>query len=88
MNIYFNDGVNQSTCAHTCDTLEEAKVWVSEQLKGHTLVDDDRKCTEDVMTSSKTAQYQVYDGELITLGEDGEPTFASIIYESDYFYTE
>ena len=88
MTIYFNDEVNPSFCVHTCSTLEEAKGWISEQLKGYTMVDSDHACTEDVMTSSKTALYQVFDGEPITLGEDGEPNLAEPIYESNYFYTE
>ena len=85
--IFFNDGVNPSTCVHTCSTLEEAKSWVSEQLKGYTLADDNHKSTENVMASSKTAKYEVYNGEPITLSEDGEPTLAEPI-KSDYFYTE
>ena len=52
------------------------------------MVDADHQCTEDVMASSKTALYEVYDGEPITLDEDGEPNLEEPIYESDYFYTE
>lgn len=88
MNIYYNDDVNQSFCVHTCSTIDEAKDWISNQLKGYTVVDADHPCTKDVMGSSRTALYEVYDGEPVTTGEDGEPTFASPIYESDYFYTE
>lgn len=88
MNIYYNDGVNPSACVHTCNTLEEAKEWIKHELKGCTMVDADHQCTEDVMASSKTALYEVYDGEPITLDEDGEPNFEEPIYESDYFYTE
>ena len=88
MNIYFDDGVQPSTCVHTCSTIEEAKIWISGQIKGYTMVDTDHACTEDVMTSSKTALYQVFEGEPVTTNEDGEPTFAEPIYESDYFYTD
>ena len=88
MNIYYNDGVNPSECVHTCSTLIEAKNWVNKQLKGYTLVDNSHKCTEDVLASSRTALSQVYDGEPVTLNKDGEPTFASPICESNYFYTE
>lgn len=52
------------------------------------MVDTDHACTEDVMESSKTAEFLVYDGEPITTGEAGEPTFASPIYTSPYFYTK
>ena len=86
--IYYNDGVNTSTCVHTCSTLEEAKEWITEQLKGYKLVDAYYMSTEDVLTSAKTAQYLVFDGDPITTGENGEPTFASPICESNYFYTE
>ena len=88
LNIYFEAEVQPSECVHKCSTIEEAKSWISEQLKGYTMVDSDHACTEDVMTSSKTALYQVFDGEPITLGEDGEPNLAEPIYESNYFYTE
>lgn len=85
--IYYNDEVNPNKCVHTCNTLEEAKEWISHELKGRTMVDDDHQCTDDVMTSSKTALYEVFDGEPILLDEDGEPILAEPIYVSDYFYT-
>lgn len=88
MNIYYNDGVNPSGCVHTCSTLEEAKTWINHELKGHTMVDADHQCTEDVMASSKTALYEVYDGEPITLDEDGDPNLANPVFESDCFYTD
>ena len=85
--IYFNDGVNLVECVHTCSTLEEAKKWISHELKGRTIVDADHQCTEDVMTSSKTGLYVVFDGEPISLDKDGEPNLAEPIYSSDHFYT-
>lgn len=88
MNIYYNDGVNPSECVHTCNTLEEAKEWISHELKGYTMVGADHPCTEDVMASSKTALYEAYDGEPIALGEDGETTFIEPVYKSAYFYAE
>lgn len=86
--IYYNDGVNPSECVHTCTTLEEAKEWINHELKGYTMVDDDHQCTEDVMSSSKTALYEVFNGEPVILDEDDEPNLAEPIYRSDYFYTE
>ena len=86
--IYYDDGVNPWVLMHTCDTLEEAKEWISQELKGRTMVDDDHQCTEDVLTSSETALYEVIDGEPIILNEYGEPDFAKPIYGSDLFYTE
>ena len=52
------------------------------------MVDDDHQCTEDVMSSSKTALYEVFNGEPVILDEDDEPNLAEPIYRSDYFYTE
>ena len=52
------------------------------------MVDDDHQCTDDVMTSAKTALYEVYDGEPITIDEDGEPNLAEPIYRSIHFYSE
>ena len=88
MNIYYNDGVQTSTCVRTCRTIEEAKEWISEQLKGYTMVDDNHPCSVDVIASSKTAEYLVFDGELFDIDEDGEPCIAKPIYESDFFYTK
>lgn len=85
--IYYNDGVNY-VCVHTCSTLEEAKEWINHELEGRTMVDDDHQCTDDVIASSKTALYEVYDGEPIIIKENGEYSFAELIYESDHFYTE
>ena len=85
--IYYNDGVNY-VCVHKCSTLKEAKEWISHELKGCKMIDDDHKCTEDVMASSKTALYEVYDGEPIFIKEHCEYSFAELIYESAHFYTK
>lgn len=86
--IYYNDGVNPTVCVHTCSTLEEAEAWISHELEGYTMVDDDHQCTEDVTTSAKTALYEVYNGKPVILDEDGEPYLAEPIYRSNHFYTE
>lgn len=88
MNIYFNDGVQPSTCVNKCRTLEEAKCWVDKQIQGYTMVDDTHPCTDDVIASSKTGEYMVFDGEPFAIGVDGRPYFGELVYESDYFYTE
>lgn len=87
MQIYYDDGVNPGVCVHTCSTLEEAKTWIGQELKGCTMVDADHQCSEDVMESAKTAFYVVFGGEPITLEEDGEPILAEPVYRSDPFYT-
>ena len=88
INIYFNDGVQPSTCVRTCRTIEEAKEWIREQLKGFTMVDDIHPCSDEVIASSKTAEYLVFDGEPFAAFENGGPCFGELIYVSDYFYTE
>ena len=42
--IYYNDGVQPSTCVHTCDTIKEAVDWINKQLNGRELVDVDHSC--------------------------------------------
>lgn len=86
MQIYYADGVNPSTCQHTCSTLKEAKKWINEQTKGRTMVDSDASCSEDVMNSSKTAFFAVYDGGPLTFNENGDEVLHEPIYASSYFY--
>ena len=88
MQIYYDDGVNPGVCLHTCSTLEEAKGWINEQLKGYTMVDDDHMCSEDVMESSKTAFYAVFDGAPVTFDKNGNEVFHEPIYATPYFYTD
>lgn len=78
--IFYDDGVQPSTCVHTCNTIKEAVDWIGRQLKGHELIDTDYQSAENVLTSSKTAQYQVYDGDPVVIGENGEPTLVESIY--------
>ena len=87
MQIYYDDGVNPGVFLHTCSTLEEAKGWINEQLKGYTVVDDEHMCSEDVMESAKTALYEVFDGEPIIISEYNEPGFEVPVYVSGLFYT-
>ena len=88
MQIYYDDGVNPGVCLHTCNTLEEAKGWINEQLKGYTMVDDDHMCSEDLMESAKTALYEVFDGEPIIINEYNEPGFEVPVYVSNLFFTD
>ena len=85
--IYYTDKVNPSVCVHKCDTLKEAKKWISEQLKGYTMVDEDHPCSEDVFYSSDVAYYEVYDGKPVVLNNDYEPNFKESVFESGFFYT-
>ena len=87
-NIYYEDAVNPSECLHTCDSLEDAKDWISHELNGYTMVDADHPCSEDVYYTSATAKYQVYDGDPVILRDDGYEEFHDPVYESPYFYTD
>ena len=51
------------------------------------MVDPYAPYSEDVMESSKTAFYAVYDGDPITFNENGDEVFHEPIYASQYFYT-
>ena len=82
--VYFTDKVNPSVCVHKCNTLKEAKKWISEQLKGYTTAND---CSEDEFYSSATAYYEVYDGEPVVHNEY-ESDFKTLVFESDYFYVD
>lgn len=84
--IYFDDGVNPVVCVQTCSTLEEAKRWIHERIGGYE-IDPYAPCSEDVMESSLTALYEVFEGEPIAIGEDGEPTLVDPVYSSPRFYT-
>ena len=81
--VYYVDKVNLSACVHECNTLEEAKKWISEELKGYTMVDEDHPCSDEEFYSSATAYYEVYDGESVVL----EPNFKLTAYSSNLFYT-
>ena len=52
------------------------------------MVDDEHPCSDDVYESSRTAKYEVYDGDPIIIKEDGETESFDPVYESGYFYTE
>lgn len=43
---------------------------------------------DDVYESSRTAKYEVYDGDPIITKENGETESFDPVYESPYFYTE
>ena len=84
--VYYNDDVNCPAIVFEADTLVECKEWIAEEVKGKTPVNDEFPCTEDVMRSSRTFCYEVYEGEMI-VEEDGEAIFKDFCYTSDYYYT-
>lgn len=86
-NVYFNDDVNCPAVVFSADTLKECKDWIKEQLKGMTPVDEEHQCTDDVMYSSSTFYYDVYEGGII-VEVDGEAEFNDCMYYSGYYYTD
>ncbi len=85
--VYFNDNVNEAVELTTSATLEIAKDYINDYLKGYTLVDAEHGCTDNVFASSAVAQLEVYDGAPIKTGEDGNSYPAAPVYTSDFFYT-
>ena len=84
--VYYNDDVNCPAIVFETDTLAECKDWIAKQLEDKTLVNDEFPCTEDVMRSSRTFSYEVYEGEMI-VEEDGEAIYKDFCYTSGYYYT-
>lgn len=85
--VYLNDGVNEPANVFSADTLAECKDWIAGQLEGKIPVDEEHPCSEDVMNSSHTFYYEVYEGEMIT-EVDGEAEFNDSCYMSDFYYTD
>ena len=85
--VYYNDGVNEPADVFSADTAEECKGWIAEQLKGKTPVDDEHPCSEDVMNSSRTFYYEVYEGDII-VETNGVAEYNDLCYASDYYYRD
>ena len=85
--VYYDDEVNEVADVFSADTLEECKEWINEQLEGKTPVNEEYPCTDDVMYSSKTFFYKVYDRPIIEIVND-EEIFNEAVYMTDYYYTD
>lgn len=83
--VYYNDEVNEVADVFSADTLEECKEWINEQLEGMTPVNEEYPCTDDVMYSSKTFFYEVYDRPIIEI-INGEEIFNEAVYETCHYY--
>lgn len=83
--VYYNDEVNEIADVFSADTLEECKEWINEQLVGKTLVD--AQYDENVVNTSKTFIYEVYDRPIIEIIND-EEIFNEAVYMTDYYYTD
>lgn len=87
--VYKNDEVNEPADVFSADTIAECKEWINEQLKGMTPVNEEFPCTDDVMYSSKTFFYEVYDRPIVeTNGSEYESdwTYNDAVYTTDYYY--
>ena len=85
--VYRNDDVNEPVDVFSADTIAECKDWIEKQLEGLTPVDDEHPCSEDVMYSSHTFYYEVYEGEMIT-EIDGVAVYSDLCYSSGYYYKD
>ena len=85
--VYKNDEVNEPVDVFSADTIAECKEWINEQLEGMTPVDEEHPCTDDVMYSSKTFIYEVYDRPMIETVND-EEIFNEAVYETGHYYTD
>lgn len=87
--VYYNDEVNEIAEVFSADTLEECKEWINKELEGMTPVDEEHPCTDDVMYSSKTFFYEVYDSPIVeNNGSEYESdwTYNEAVYTTDYYY--
>ena len=85
--VYYNDDVNEPADVFSADTLEECKQWIDAQLEGMIPVDEEHPCSDDVMYSSKTFYYEVYEGDMI-VETNGVEEYNDLCYSSDYYYTD
>ena len=85
--VYKDDEVNYPVAVFSAGTIQECKDWINEQVKGLTPVDDEHPCTDDVMYSSHTFLYEVYEGEMIMV-TNGVEEYSEWVYSSDYYYND
>ena len=89
--VYYNDEVNEPADVFSADTIEECKQWIDAQLEGMIPVDEEHPCTDDVMYSSKTFYYEVYDKPIVeTNGSEyaSDWEYNEAVYSSDYYYRD
>lgn len=89
--VYYNDKVNDAAEVFSAYTLEECKDWINKQLEGMTPVDEEHPCTDDVMYSSKTFYYEVYNRPIVeTNGSEiaSDWIYYESVYQTDYYYND
>ena len=83
--VYYNDEVNEITPMFSADTLKACMKWIDEQLEGKTSVD--AQYDENVVNTSKTFIYEVYDRPVVEIVDD-EVIYNEPIYSTDYYYAD
>ena len=89
--VYYNDEVNEVAEVFSAETLDDCKDWIKEQLEGMIPVNEEYSCTDDVMFSSKTFFYAVFDRSIVdTNGTENESDWINndAAYTSDYYYVD
>ena len=89
--VYLNDEVTFPIVVFSADTIAECKDWIEKQLEGLTPVDEEHPCTDNVMYSSKTFYYEVYDKPIVeTNGSEyaSDWTYNDAVYSTAYFYAD
>ena len=89
--VYYNDEVNEVVEVFTAESLEDCMDWINEQLEGLIPVNDEYPCTDDVMFSSNTFFYAVFERPIVdTNGSDNESDwiYNDSVYTSDYYYVD
>ena len=89
--VYYNDEVNEPADVFSADTLEECKHWIDLHLEVKTPVDEEHPCTDNIMYSSKTFYYEVYDKPIVeTNGSEyaSDWEYNDAVYTTDYYYTD
>lgn len=87
--VYYNDEVNEVVEVFRAETLEECKHWIDSHLECMIPVDNEHPCTDNVMYSSKTFFYEVYDKPIV---EDNGSEYSSdwtyndSVYSTSYYY--
>ena len=89
--VYYNDEVNEPADVFSADTLEECKHWIDLQLEVKIPGGEEHPCTDNVMYSSKTFYYEVYDKPIVeTNGSEyaSDWVYNEAVYTTDYYYTD
>lgn len=83
--VYFDNNC-ETVFIETFDTIEAAKAYCEERIKGATL-DELGGCTDDVFYSSKVGHLEVYENAHVLEDEDGDMVCEDPLYTSQAFYT-